>query len=146
MEKIEENRIEKCMFIFAITLIVTIFIHNYYTNIYRFYQVYSLKDQQQFYLNLSMRPQEYIVLQLKTKNSYPEMRVLINGECYQTFGNNKILSIPVNHGDVVHIDGSMYDDEIMVEVVEASRNTNQEIVGQQINIHKDIILLSLFQF
>lgn len=81
-----------------------------------------------------------VTIQCSNFSSLDKAVLLINGDEVGSF-KDKQLTIKVQDGDVLAIDGSFYIHEVTFEVVAASENVAQPEIGQTVLVYGDVTLL-----
>jgi hypothetical protein len=81
-----------------------------------------------------------VTIQCSNFTSLDKAVLLINGEEVGNF-SDKQLTVKVQEGDVLAIDGSFYIHELVFEVVAASQNVAQPEIGQTVLVYGDVALL-----
>lgn len=146
MKSLKIDKIEKIFFFISIHFILGILVFNYYTNYFRYYHTFYFSDRSQYGLYLPLDQESFIKLQLIADKHYPDLEVLVNGEIFQTFGKEEVLLVPVKKGDVVQINGTMYKDEIKLEVADKSLKIKREELPKQVIVNQNIEFLCLIRF
>ncbi len=110
------DKLEKYISLLAIIIITFLIGFNilrvYNNNILE--QDYLVKDNYNFTKKISAK--KGVTLTLESDKLYPLLEVLVNGKLRYKFIKNNELIINVNDGDVIQINGSMYDDNIRVRI------------------------------
>ncbi len=91
-------------------------------------------------------PTGTMVLALEGDGLYPQLEVLVNGEPYKPFQNNKQLEIQVSDRDVVEVKGTMYQEKIAIQVIDISKELNTTYIKEQISVEKNIVLIGIARF
>lgn len=70
---------------------------------------------------------------------------MLNREVYKRFGDNFSVTVEVKNYDVIQINGSMYEEVIYIEIVEASNNINTEKLRMNIKINGNTEILAVIR-
>ncbi|MFZ5644142.1 MAG: hypothetical protein ACOY46_11175 [Bacillota bacterium] len=81
-----------------------------------------------------------ITLFLRDYSLLPHMRVLVNGDVRGEF-KNRYVTVTVNSGDVVSIDGTYYNMPVRVELLNASKAVTSPRPGDIFNVKGNITTL-----
>lgn len=79
----------------------------------------------------------FIILQLVGNTSGENIKVLINGEEFGSFIEDKIM-LSVIDGDVIEIDGSNIQEEIDVVIESLSENVSEEFLGKRVTVSSNV--------
>ncbi|WP_352417876.1 hypothetical protein [Proteiniborus sp.] len=79
----------------------------------------------------------YIIIK-KNSTDFSKLKVNINGRGKYKFDDNSELTIKVYDGDMIEVDGTMYDDEIEIKVVGISKNIKEPRLNQKLVIKEGI--------
>lgn len=83
---------------------------------------------------------------IKGNKTYPMLEIIINGELFDyKFGEDNRVIITVYDGDVIQVNGSMYDDNIKVEIKNTSTNINNVSGNNHIVLKGDINTLAVIK-
>ncbi len=91
-------------------------------------------------------PMGAIVLALEGDALYPQLEVLVNGESFISFENNRQLEIQVKDRDVVEIKGTMYQEKIPIRVIEITKEINPDFIKEQLSVEKNIVTIGIVRF
>lgn len=86
-----------------------------------------------------------ITLITENNRLYPQLEVIINGEFIDKFNNRKELTITVNNGDVIQINGSMYNDNIVVRINNVDLHKINYLNKQEVVIQNNIKTLAIIR-
>ena len=81
-----------------------------------------------------------ITLYLKDYSLLPHMRVLVNGDVRGEF-KNRYVTVTVNSGDMISIDGTYYNLPVTVEVLNSSKSVTSPRPGDIFHVKGDIAAL-----
>lgn len=139
------NKLEKHISLLAI-IIITFLIG---FNILRVYKNNILKEDYLVKDNYNSKKkfstEKSITLILENDKLYPLLEVLINGKLTNKFNNNNKLSITVNDGDVIQINGSMYEDNIRVKIDNMNSYKINYLNKSEIITKKNIVTLAIIR-
>ncbi|WP_031515229.1 hypothetical protein [Desulfofalx alkaliphila] len=79
-----------------------------------------------------------ITFYLENFSSLPHLYVLVNGNKLASF-TDRYLTIPVEHGDTIEIDGSFYTHSIQVKVLNVTEDILSPAVDHQLSIENNIV-------
>lgn len=139
----ELNKVEKTLrLLFILFLAMTIL-----TNVKKIYDsrqdaVYKSNADNSLLQPLSA-PSGYIQLELAGGREYPKLEVLINGEFVSSFEVGKKLEIQVKNRDVIEINGTMYSDEIKINVVSVTNNLKESSLEKEVLVKSNIVVLGI---
>ncbi|SDK48526.1 hypothetical protein [Natronincola ferrireducens] len=136
------DKFEKFCLVITVFSIFCIFIFNSLANYNRYYDVYykNYDDLQHNYLVLQQ--QGTVTIEIIGDKVYPHLEILLNGESYKKFHNENTSVIMVKDGDVVQINGSMYNEDIQLKVVNVSYNVKLPQPPKTVYISRNIKTLS----
>ncbi|MBM7854666.1 hypothetical protein JOC37_001044 [Desulfohalotomaculum tongense] len=83
----------------------------------------------------------HITLYLENYSALPRLSVLVNGDKAGQF-NHRYVTIPVHDGDVVEIDGSFYNREVIVRVLNTTGEVVEPVVDKQLRIKGQLTTVS----
>ena len=87
-----------------------------------------------------------IEIAIKENKTYPMLEIIINGELFDyEFEENNQAIITVCDGDVIQVNGSMYDDNIRIEIKNMSANINNVLGNNHIILRRDINTLAVIK-
>lgn len=139
------NKLEKHISLLAIIIITFLIGFNilrvYKNNILK--EDYLVKDNYNSKKNFST--EKNVTLILENDKLYPLLEVLINGKLTNKFNNNNKLSITVNDGDVIQINGSMYEDNIRVKIDNMNSYKINYLNKSEIITKKNIVTLAIIR-
>ncbi|MEG6616257.1 hypothetical protein V6C27_07445 [Peptococcaceae bacterium 1198_IL3148] len=79
-----------------------------------------------------------ITLYLENYSALPHMSVLVNGNEVDVF-DDRYVTVPVQHGDRVELDGTFYQQEIKVRVLNISDQIEEPLVDKQVIINSNVV-------
>lgn len=80
-----------------------------------------------------------ITFYLENYSRLPHLSVLINDRPVAVF-NDRYITVPVQHGDVVSLDGTFYRHEIKIKIINISSEiNNKQLIDKQITLKSNIV-------
>ncbi len=137
----EKSVIIIVMFMFILLIGFNIIrVYNYYITA----QFFKTNDIHNFKSNVPS--QGIMEIAIEEDKVYPMLEIIINGELsdYKFEENNRII-ITVCNGDVVQINGSMYSNNIKIEIENISPNISNVLDNNHIILRKDINTLAVIR-
>lgn len=119
-------------------------------NILRMYSDYIIvqHSENSMFYNIGSTLSSYGAMEIAIEESkvYPMLEVIINGEPLDDkFDKNNEIKIKVYDGDVIQLNGSMYNDNITVRIKNMSLNINNALSIEQITIERNIHTLAIIR-
>lgn len=119
-------------------------------NILRMYSDYIIVQHSEtsMFDNIGSTLSSYGAMEIAIEESkvYPMLEVIINGEPLDDkFDKNNEIKIKVYDGDVIQLNGSMYNDNITVRIKNMSLNINNALSIEQITIERNIHTLAIIR-
>ncbi len=137
----EKSVIIIVMFMFILLIGFNIIrVYNYYITA----QFFKPNDIHNFKSNVPS--QGIMEIAIEEDKVYPMLEIIINGELsdYKFEENNRII-ITVCNGDVVQINGSMYSNNIKIEIENISPNISNVLDNNHIILREDINTLAVIR-
>lgn len=137
----EKSVIIIVMFMFILLIGFNIMkVYNYYitAQFFKSNYIYNFKS--------NVPSQGIMEIAIEEDKVYPMLEIIINGELsdYKFEENNRII-ITVCNGDVVQINGSMYNDNIKIEIENISPNISNVLDNNHIILREDINTLAVIR-
>lgn len=117
-------------------------------NVFRIYNDHIAINHSQinfFYNNVENILSDKGSIVLSIEENYPLLEVMINGRVVNKFEENKSIVVNITNGDVVQINGSMYSNDIRVNIVDKSSNINNYFSSDKGIINQNIITLAIIK-
>lgn len=117
-------------------------------NIFRIYNDHTAINNSQinfFYNNVENMLFDKGSIVLSIEENYPLLEVMINGRVVNKFEKNKSIVVNITNGDVVQVNGSMYSNDIIVNIVDKSSNINNYFSSDKGIINQNIITLAIIK-
>ncbi len=90
-------------------------------------------------------PSGTLTLIIESNEVYPLLEIIVNGELVDKFGENKEVTINVTDRDIVQINGSMYNDDIIVSIKDISSNTIDYLSNSKVVVKRNISTLAIIR-
>lgn len=79
-----------------------------------------------------------VTLYLENYSTLPHLAVLINGSKVDVF-DDRYVTVPVQDGDKIELDGTFYQQEIQVKVLNISDQVKQPAIDEEILVSEDVV-------
>ncbi|MBM7614096.1 hypothetical protein [Alkaliphilus hydrothermalis] len=83
-------------------------------------------------LQSEISPNGEVVVKIDDIKNYPRLELLVNGVVYKMFGNEKEIVVEVQNGDLLQVNGSMYNEEI--RIVMSKKTNNITFPSRQVQV------------
>ncbi|MBN4063099.1 MAG: hypothetical protein COA82_01005 [Alkaliphilus sp.] len=134
------EQLEKIIFSFLMLFFCSLVISN----------VMTIYEQRQIVIDINnsyfVRAEKGSVsIKIQGDKLYQDLEIVLNGEVYKRFENNFTVTVEVKNYDVIQINGSMYEEEIYIKIVETSNNINTEKLRMNIKINGNTETLAVIK-
>ena len=93
-------------------------------------------------VNTVHQSESHVTLYLKNYSLLPHLQVLVNGNKAGVF-DNRYVTVSVQDGDVIEIDGTFYNHSIIAEVLNTTDDITTPVIEQQLSIENNVILVGV---
>ncbi len=128
--------------IFAITLLIGFNILRIYDD-YIMVQIFGYKNTYNF--ENTLPDKKTVTVIVESDKLYPMLEIIVNGDLVTVFNNRSEATIEVKKGDVIQINGSMYNDDIVVSMHSTNFSDVSFLNKDKIIVQKDIKTLAIIQ-
>ncbi|MGV8145005.1 MAG: hypothetical protein ACLKAK_02270 [Alkaliphilus sp.] len=95
--------------------------------------------------NIDYTEKGTLSIRIQGEKLYPDLEIILNGEVYKCFENNASIAIEVKNYDVIQINGSMYEEEIIIESFDISNNIKVNKLHMSIKINSNTKTLAIIR-
>ncbi|MFZ5650071.1 MAG: hypothetical protein ACOY4I_04345 [Bacillota bacterium] len=81
-----------------------------------------------------------VTFYLKDYSLLPHLKVIVNGEVKGVF-NNRYVTVEVHPGDVISLDGTYYNRQVSIEVLDTSKEVTSPRAGSVYRLNGNILSL-----
>jgi len=97
-------------------------------------KVYNLQSE--------VSPRGEVVVKIENVKNYPKLEILINGVVYKKFDHEKEIQLEVKDGDLLQVNGSMYNEDIKIVLSKKTSNIKIPSSQRKVIAQGNIIVLS----
>ncbi|QUH20746.1 hypothetical protein [Alkaliphilus sp. B6464] len=90
-------------------------------------------------------PSGTLTLIIESNEVYPLLEIIVNGELVDKFGENNEVTINVTDRDIVQINGSMYNDDVIVSIKDISSNIIDYLSNRKVVVKRNISTLAIIR-
>ncbi len=134
--------LEKTLMLSAIILITILFGYNFYTTYNSLQSSVVQNKYKQYNLQAMGSPYGEVAIEIDEEQQYPKLELLINGVTTSQFNNEKRVIAKVKDGDLIQVNGSMYQQDITVSIVEVSNNLEEKLINTNTTTYGNIQILT----
>lgn len=118
------NILEKIILILSIICIIILLNVQFfsYGDNYTIYTSKTSKNYENIFLNKNKGNKKGIVVLENMTPDYKEIEILLNGESIGNFSNNNEISFFVYNNDIIEIDATKYNNDIIIKIIDTSNN------------------------